>query len=325
MKNNFKEIFSSEDLTQCWLAIQSANSFALLGHRDPDRDTVFSCLAMAKLLHLLGKGNTQIIFPNKPVFRFHSPHAKVLIGKHELIPDMVLVFDASVKERVYFPAVFERGIVVNIDHHLGNTIRGSFNFVDINACSAAEVLARLVVAWNLNLLVPQLSQLLLIGILDDSITFRTSQTGQSALATALTLIEHGADFARAKKLVAGYKTPEMVKAWSSLIASGTIYAGGRLFVIAIDQKGLKDRKIKVNELEGLINFVAGVIRTDIVALVRETIPGAVKVSLRSKQSDVQVIANNFGGGGHKHAAGFTLQANVGEVTARLVEDISSFS
>lgn len=318
MNLQFKEIFETKDLDACWAAIKAAKSFTLLGHKDPDRDAAFSCLAMAEVLKLLGKTNVQIIFPNKPYFKVQTTAAKVLHGKHNFVADLTIVFDSSTKDRIYFPAEFEKSTVINIDHHLGNSINGQYNFVDINACSAAEVLARLVFAWDEKIFTAELAQLLMIGILDDSIVFKTQQSGYTALSSALKLIEHGADFIKAKTIVAGYKTPETVRIWAYLMSCGELTGDGRLFVIKVSQIDLKKLNFDIDALEGLVNFVSNVINTDVVALIRET-ETEIKVSMRSKKTDVREIAAKFGGGGHKLAAGFARKEPLDEVVSQLIK------
>lgn len=314
-----QEVFSRSEAEQCWQAIKEAESFALLGHKDPDRDAIYSCLAMAEVLSGLGK-KIQIIFPNRPNFKITSPHAPVLAGRHAFIPDVVMVFDTGVRSRCYIPREFESQKIINIDHHMGNVIEGAFNFVDTGASSACEALARLMLIWGgEEIITPSVSQKLMVGILDDSIVFKTAQSGASALDTATKLIELGADFGKAKKLVASYRTPEMVKIWAGLISEGVFHEDKSLFVIGVDAKRAKDGGFKISNLEGLVNFVSNVINCDVVALVREVERNQIKGSLRSKARDVREVAGKLGGGGHKNAAGFSMPGTVDKVVQDLLK------
>lgn len=314
----FKDFFDDIEVQACWKAIKNAKTFALLGHKDPDRDAVFSCLAMAEVLDGLGK-QVQIIFPNKTNFKIDSPTAPVLAGKHNFVPDVVMVFDTGVKSRCYLPEAFEGCLVINVDHHMANSINGKFNFVDTDASSACEVLARLIFKWDEGVLTPTVSHKLMIGVLDDSIVFKTTQSGVSALDTATKLIGFGADFKKAKKTVALHRTPDIVKGWAELISKGRNYPDKSLFVIAVDEQAARSCGLRVTNLEGLVNTVAELISCDVVALVREVGKGQVKGSLRSKSRDVMSVAGKLGGGGHKNAAGFTVAGTVDQAVEELLQ------
>ena len=322
MSLKFQKLFSASEIKAAWHLIETSRNFVLLGHQDPDRDTVFACLAMAELLSSLNKPNITVIFPNKPCFRLPKTSAKVLFGRHKIQPDLILTFDAPVRQRLYFPPEFANTPVINVDHHLDNQIGGQCNFVDINACSACEVLARLILDWDPKLLTATLSQLLLVGILDDSFVFKTQQSGYSALFTTLKLIDAGANFNKAKALVANYKTPGVAKLWANLMAQGQVLAQERLFLMVLNAAQCAQKDFSVAALEGVVNFVASIVNCDIVVLLRELVPGKIKCSLRSKQTDVKSIAAQFGGGGHKYASGFSIDnADLTKISQRLVSSV----
>ncbi len=314
---NFKNPFSQENLTSFWDIVKQADSFALLGHKDPDRDTVFSCLAMSEVLGNLGK-KVQIIFPAKPNFQIKNQYGTVLYGKHNFVPDVVIFFDIACPERAYFPKDFESSKIVNIDHHFANSVPGDLNFVDPEASSACQVLAGILFEVDQAVITPSISQKLLIGLLDDSIIFKTSQSGPSSIWTSLKLIELGADFIKAKKVVSNYRPVQQVKTWARLISSGLFDHKKSLFLITVDLT----MNLEASSLEGLTNFVSGIVDCDIIALLIE-IPfsGEIKGSLRSKYTDVCALAQKFGGGGHKQASGFRHKGSLAQVTQDLIDAI----
>jgi bifunctional oligoribonuclease and PAP phosphatase NrnA len=74
--------------------------------------------------------------------------------------------------------------------------------------------------------------------------------------------------------------------------------------------------------EGLIDSLRCIAGVDAVALIRELEDGGHKVSLRSRgEVDVEKIARHHGGGGHRNAAGFTLQGDGEEVRRRVAEEL----
>ena len=62
-----------------------------------------------------------------------------------------------------------------------------------------------------------------------------------------------------------------------------------------------------NDTEGLINLPLTAREIQAVVFFKSTPDGDVRVSMRSKYDvDVRRVASEFGGGGHKNAAGFTV-------------------
>ena len=66
--------------------------------------------------------------------------------------------------------------------------------------------------------------------------------------------------------------------------------------------------------DGLVNYPMACGEVEACAFFKETAPGSYRVSLRSK-GDVNVarIAERFGGGGHRNAAGATIEKPIADV------------
>ena len=64
--------------------------------------------------------------------------------------DMAIILDCGDLTRVGAASstVSRIPIVVNIDHHISNTRFGDIQLIDVNACSTAEIVYRLIKALN---------------------------------------------------------------------------------------------------------------------------------------------------------------------------------
>jgi phosphoesterase RecJ-like protein len=87
---------------------------------------------------------------------------------------------------------------------------------------------------------------------------------------------------------------------------------------AVTQDDLAAHEVTMEEVEGLIDVVRRTKEADVSAVLKEDPGGSVRVSLRSLGAvDVCAIAQRFGGGGHRFAAGFTSSAPIETVVERI--------
>jgi phosphoesterase RecJ-like protein len=98
---------------------------------------------------------------------------------------------------------------------------------------------------------------------------------------------------------------------------------GRLAVLYMDDALLAACGCTHNDTEGVINLPLTAREIQAVVFFRVASSGDVRVSMRSKYDvDVRVVANEFGGGGHRNAAGFTVTGRLEEVRPRILQRIT---
>jgi phosphoesterase RecJ-like protein len=95
---------------------------------------------------------------------------------------------------------------------------------------------------------------------------------------------------------------------------------GRVAVLHMDDGMLAACGCTNNDTEGLINLPLTAREIQAVVFFKAGPGGEMRVSMRSKYDvDVRRVANEFGGGGHKNAAGFTLPGPLADVRPRIVD------
>jgi len=73
-------------------------------------------------------------------------------------------------------------------------------------------------------------------------------------------------------------------------------------------------------MDGVVEQARTVEGTEVAILFRETADGSTKVSLRSAgEANVNAIARQFGGGGHRKASGALIGAPLTDVVPRVLE------
>lgn len=305
-------VYNPTSLQTAWDLITNAQKITLLTHSKPDADGASACAALDHILRSMHK-QTETVYPT-PVTRTLTYQAHTVhIQKHTFIPDLIIVCDTANPERMYSPDVFKNIPLINIDHHLNNSINGTINFVDTSEPSACNVLYNLLQSWNPSLIDIHVATCLLFGILYDTQVFRTQATNASTLQTASKLIEHGAQLFPLVSIHMGYKNPNQCKLWGHLLAKLATNSECTFAWVHVTKEDLAQFNQTENATEGLSNFLWSFVNADVTAVFTITADGKSDVSLRSKTIDVNTIAQKLGGGGHKHASGITSTRSIQEI------------
>src|SRR3982074_1351041 len=127
--------------------IRSGSNFLITSHRNPDGDALGSGLALERLLRSMGKQAKMQVRDGFNRALYNIPGASNVAGTDTWPADYPDAYDAVFTmecpevERTGYPVL--PGPVVNIDHHLGNTMYGEINYLDIEAPSVGEMVMQL--------------------------------------------------------------------------------------------------------------------------------------------------------------------------------------
>ncbi len=313
---------NAHDLETAAQLIKKAKAITLLTHYNPDGDGISACAALAHILEEQGK-KVETVYPTKTEEDIKRQPKNVLIGTHQQVPDLIITTDTSVYKRLYYPDAFKDIPLINIDHHLNNEIQGVVNFVSIDISSTCELLYVLLQAWYPTQINTYVAECLMYGILYDTQVFYNQATKPSTLHVAAELINHGANLCALQQELLCNKNPEVIRFWGNLLSNVTITFDGKAAWIIITQKDLKDRGLTLSATVGFSNFLAQLSHVDITILFYESEDGKSKVSLRSKNADVNQFASQFGGGGHKNASGITSDKPLDVLVTELTQALTA--
>lgn len=285
--------------------IQKAKSITLLTHRKPDGDGISACAALSLFLEKKNK-KIETIYPTKAEFKFKRKPKNILINKHKQKPDLLMILDTANYERCYYPESFKNIPVINIDHHISNKIDGTLNFIDQDASSTCEILFNLLNEWNRKSIDKNIAECLLFGILYDTQVFQTQATTATTLEISSELIKLGADLYKLKTELISNKNPQIIKLWGKVLSKIKLSKSRKAAWVGITQKDLNKYKLDLTSLIGFNNFLSQIAQVDLTLFFYETEDKQTKISLRSKKTDVNKLAEKFGGGGHKNFAVCTV-------------------
>lgn len=300
--------------------------FLVTGHVDPDGDCIGSMLAMARFLtgrgkqvHCFASGEIPEAYTRLPGFELFVP-AGTLPG---LASEVIIALDSPTTARAEAIAGHDgRKQIVNIDHHPTNMRYGTVNVVDEHA-AATSVLVYRYLAWEApDTITPEIADALYLGILMDTGGFRFQNTNAEALEIAARLVERGAhpyELAREHIYMNSVVT---LKLLAMVLASLEVHGGGKIAVLAVTGDMLREAGASLKDTEGFVDYAASIDDVELSALLREIGPREVRVSLRSRNSfNVASLAETFGGGGHRKAAGLTVHRPLEEAKAIIIDGL----
>ncbi len=310
--------------------VRDKRHILIVTHVNPDGDAIGSLTGLGLALEQLGHRVSLVTPTPMPRFvanipgagRVQSWNSRVVLP--EDVDLVVLVDTGDVRRigRVWEEAqayLLQRPIAV-IDHHVTNTGEGAVNYVDPGRSSTCELIYELLRAWDFPI-GADVATSLLFGILTDTQNFKTSNTTPSALYAAAALLERGADRTgivrdiyasvpytgaqiMGRALMAMQRDTQIVWTHVSLVMQEAVGIG--------DDEAAEAASEVTDYLSTLGRFRASV-------LFKERRDGTVKVSMRSAPPvDVSAVAQQFGGGGHRQAAGCTLTGSLADAEARLL-------
>jgi len=292
--------------------IRQGNRFLLTSHANPDGDAIGSELGLARLLRGLGKG--AVVWNHDPTPTIYKPlpgSERIHVG--EELPagfpekfDAIVVLECPSPDRTGLEKHLVERPVINIDHHLGNQCYGSVNWVDSAAPAVGEMVYRLAQGLKAPL-EPELASCLYLTLVTDTGGFRFSNATPAAFEAAASLVREGAHPEQVSQWLYESQPLGVVRLLGEMLQTLQLHDGGRVATGRLTLAMFQKSGAATGDSEGLIDHLRSIAGVEAVALVREREDGSQKVSLRSRgEVDVEKIARHHGGGGHKNAAGFSI-------------------
>lgn len=302
-----------------------ADRFLIVGHIDPDADSIGSTLALSRVLANLGKRCIPVTPTPLPPLLDFMPGVETLALPEEVSTgdyDHLIVLDCGVERT---GGVSERvsqvRSIVNIDHHATNAGTGTYNWIDATYAATAEMIARLGQALGASL-DAETATLLYAGLVGDTGWFRFSNTTPGVLRLAATLLEQGVDPDALNRAMNERRSLVYLHLLGQVLQTVRTEYGGRVVVGRITREMRRAVGADEGEGEGFVQYLRLVRDTDVAVLLDELSDGRVRIQLRSSpRVDVAEVARSLGGGGHTRAAGARLEGSVAEVEKVVLETI----
>lgn len=301
--------------------LRKAPNVALFSHVSPDGDCIGSMLGIGLALEKMGK---EVSFYNPdPVprnLRF-LPGADRIKQQPDFRKSDVLMFvDCTDLLRVNLSLtdIGEERTILNLDHHISNQFFGRVNWVDPHASASGEVAFALIRKLGVEM-DQDIATNLYTAIVTDTGSFQYSNTTAQTHRLTAELLETKIDLMRIHHAIFDQKPLAQIKLLQHALSGAAVYADGQLAIMTLTLEDFKESGADQELSEGLVNHIRSIAGVEVAVLLREVSPHEIKVGLRSNLwLNVNDIAAQFGGGGHKRAAGCTIKKSMTEAKQSIV-------
>lgn len=283
-------------------SIEAFDSIVIFRHINPDGDASGSQSALKTWL----KDN----YPEKDVYAAGSQvctqgvwPANDEVSDEVIRKSLAVVLDTAAANRCDDSRFENAAKIIRIDHHPDRTPYGDLSFVNEKAAAACQILAEWFEQQGKHMS-SKCAEYLYKGILTDTLRFSTSNTTPETLKAAAWLTGFGIDIPAINRELFDLSMDEF-RLTSAIRAKVNAESSGFAWLI-MSEKEMESFGVNGSEARGHIDEIGHVRDFRIWAMFTENRKDGVlsyDASLRSKKTDISIIAQQFGGGGHKNASG----------------------
>ncbi len=310
-------------LSQVVELIENKQSFAITTHVRPDGDGVGSSLGLCWLLRSLGKSAEVIVRDSIPISYANLPGADEIKQVAEVNGkyDAIFVIECSDLAR---PGIrgLENQITVNIDHHATSEHFGTINWIDQTASAVGEMIFNLCKAIG-GRITKEIAECVYLALVTDTGSFHFPNTTERTLKVASELIKAGAKPAQISEAVYNSYPWSRIELMRQVLATVRRNDSGRVAWMRQTLLMREDAEAVDGDNSGFVNIPLAAKEVEAVIYMREVTSNIYRVSLRSK-GDINVarVAEKFGGGGHKNAAGCRVEGDWDEKEREIISALT---
>lgn len=320
-----KELFES-----CKNIFSAKKTFVLTTHINPDGDGLGSEVALA--LYLTGKGKSvEIINQSETPAYYKFMHALFPIStfsgaKHgSIIKDAEVIVALDTNSAARFPSMKEyvmesRANKICIDHHLDREKFADLYLIDEKATATGEIVYNLLKFLDSGAITKPIAEALYAAIMTDTGSFRFPKTDVETHHIIADLLLHGADPTEIYQKIFEEVPVNKLKLLGRALTSLSVVHGGKVATIILLRKDFSETQTTEEDTDNMINYAMSIGGVQ-VGLMFIELENGVKVSFRSKGDiAINALAKEFGGNGHKNAAGARIRGGtLPDVVIRVTE------
>lgn len=323
----------SEELAQIVKLIQESESILLSTHKEPDGDGLGAQIALYYALKKVGK-KVRILnvdtSAQKYDFLIPDNLIQVFNGHHDKVEktDIALILDTN--DRRLLDTLFVK-LEVNckhiafIDHHpiLVNGPKPSdISVIDEKAASTGEIVFNLIKRLNIPL-DKEIAEAIYMSLVFDTHLFRFIRNSPNTHLIAAELLGHKIDAERIHRGIFGDFTKNKLLFSAKALNSVEFHNDDQIAFLRFYEKDLEALGLNKDHTKDIIDTIMNIDTIEAALVVREIVPKEFKLSFRSKgKVEVLKVAEEFGGGGHRYAAGSYARGDLEDIKIKSINYIA---
>lgn len=295
--------------------LSTKNNIEILTHHYPDGDTLGSAYALCLMLQSLGK-NARVITSGRVArkYDFLKKDVEMQDFKREFVVSVDVAAPSLLGEN---QQEYENIIDLCIDHHGTNSIVAKESYIDANAAATGEIIYELSKEMGIGL-TRQMASCIYTGISTDTGCFRYSNTTACTHLIAAELMAVTPDWHEINTEMFEVKTKEKLDLEKMVYKTLEYTCDGKCALIYTTLEMQEKAGITDDEMEGLASIPRQIEGVLLGITMREKSDGTFKISVRSNKGvGASDFCTRFGGGGHKAAAGCTIEGDLETVKKKL--------
>lgn len=293
-------------------------------HVNPDGDSIGAGLSLTLALKKIGKNVRFILqdkYPKNIGYLNNLDLIEIYDPLKEYFEDLIICVDSATCERVgCVKDIFKNKFIINIDHHISNTLYGNYNYVE-EISSTSEIIYKFLRYCGIEMDL-DIAEALYTGLVNDTGNFTHDNVTFHTFEMASHLKKIGADSSKIVREFFNTKSLTAIRLLGKAMFEMNFDESKKLASYFISHDILTKYGAKKEETEGIVEKLLSLDKAEVSLFLREDQPGVIKGSMRSKHDiDVNIIANTFGGGGHRKASGFTSNLSSEEIIKIVLEQL----
>ena len=299
------------NLRQTARYLKKHDNYVILTHASPDGDTLGSAYALYYALNEIGKKAEVLCADVIP-----SKYDYFVSATNHVHRDEATIIAVDVADERLLGALqeeFKGQIDLCIDHHISNTGYAKNLYLDANAAATAESMYELIMQMRVNIN-DVTAKAIYTGIVTDTGSFKYINVTEKTHRIAASLYEYNIDAPEISRIMFDTKSKRLLELERMVLESAEFHYDDKCFLLAVTEEMQNKTGCSGTELEGIAVISRSVEGVKVGVTIKQTKAEEFKVSLRTYEPfDASAICKKLGGGGHKGAAGATVNGNLSQV------------
>ena len=300
--------------------LRAFDNVLILTHVRPDGDTVGCAAALCAGLRALGK--TAYLQPNPELTDTVGPYAAPYAAPADFTPDKVVCTDIATTG--LFPEnakPYADRVDLAIDHHPSFEHFGKANIVRPEAAACAELMYDILA--SLGPITPEIALPLYVGVSTDTGCFAYANTTADTHAVAAALLRTGIDYQTVNKVFFRTKSRKRMQLEGAILNNCEFYDHNRVAILSVPRSMMERFQATETDAEDLSALGPQIEGVDCAVTMRELRPDVWKLSLRTgDRVNATDVCHLLGGGGHRAAAGATIEGTWADCKERILKAIA---